>query len=151
MHRLYENEDITVFWNSDKCRHAKRCVYGSPSVFNKEKRPWIDISAAPNAEIWQTIEKCPTGALTCTYNHGIKIVFDEERECALALDGDSEIGECCYEAGPDGWTIYHTGVHPEYEGKGIARRLVFKVLEEGERRKMSVTATCSYAAGILNG
>ena len=31
----------------------------------------------PNAEIWQTIDECPSGALTCVYNHGIKIEFDE--------------------------------------------------------------------------
>jgi len=29
MHRLYEQGDIVVFWNSEKCRHAKRCVNGS--------------------------------------------------------------------------------------------------------------------------
>ncbi|MBO4899292.1 MAG: GNAT family N-acetyltransferase [Lachnospiraceae bacterium] len=149
MHRLYENEDITVFWDSDKCRHARQCVYNSPEVFNRDKRPWIDISAAENAKIWQTVEKCPTGALTCAYNHGIRIEFDEARECAIALDGDAEIGECCYEAGADGWTIYHTGVRPEYGGKGIAKRLVFKVLEEAERRKITPHATCSYAAKIL--
>lgn len=158
MHRLYENDDITVFWDSDRCRHAKVCVHQSPTVFNKDKRPWIDIAGAPTAEIWKTVSQCPSGALTCTYNHDVKVIFDEERQCALAYDGDSEIGECCYESsltGPgDGpssetWTIVHTGVRPEYEGKNIAKRLVFKVTEEAEKRKLRVIPVCSYAAKVL--
>ena len=149
MHRIYENEDITVFWDSDKCRHAKVCVHQSPTVFNKDKRPWIDIGGAPTAQIWQTVSQCPSGALTCVYNHDIKIIFDESRCCTLALDGDTEVGECCYEASADAWTIVHTGVRPEYEGKGIAKRLVFKLTEEAEKRKLSVVPVCSYAAKIL--
>ena len=155
MHRLYENEDITVFWDSDKCRHAKVCVHQSPAVFNKDNRPWINISGAPTAEIWKTVSQCPSGALTCIYNHDIRIMFDESRQCALAYDGDAEVGECCYENSSAGsgsetvWTIVHTGVRPDHENKGIAKRLVFKVAEEAEKRKVKVVPVCSYAAKVL--
>ena len=149
MHRLYENEDITVFWDSDKCRHAKVCVTKSPTVFNINKRPWINICGAKSAEIWQTVGQCPSGALSCVYNHDISVIFDEERNCSLALDGDSEVGECCYRKDDAGWTIVHTGVRPEYEGKGIAKRLVYKVTEEAEKRHTTVIPLCSYAAGVL--
>ena len=159
MHRLYENDDITIFWDSDKCRHAKVCVHQSPTVFNKDNRPWVNISGAPTAQIWKTASQCPSGALTCVYNHDIRVVFDEARQCALACDGDNEIGECCYEVSGSGsasdpsaaaWTIVHTGVAPEYEGKGIAKRLVFKVAEEAEKRKTKVIPVCSYAAKVLD-
>ena len=149
MHRLYENEDITVFWDSDKCRHAKVCVTQSPTVFNINRRPWIDIGGAKSAEIWQTVEKCPSGALTCVYNHDIAVVFDEERNCSLAFDGDAEVGECCYREDDAGWVIEHTGVRPEYEGKGIAKRLVYKVSEEAEKRHVAVIPLCSYAVRVL--
>ncbi len=149
MHRLYENEDITIFWDSDKCRHAKVCVHQSPTVFNKDNRPWITISGAENAEIWKTVSQCPSGALSCTYNHDVRVVFDEERQCSLAMLGEEEIGECCYEADDGTWTIVHTGVRPDYEGKGIAKRLVFKVVEEAEKRKFNVVPVCSYAAKVL--
>jgi len=156
MHRLYETDDLTVFWDSDKCHHAKVCVHNSPTVFDKDRRPWIDLGAAPPAEIWKTVSQCPSGALTCIYNHDIRIVFDEARRCSLALDGDNEIGECCYEpdenaasGSPGSWTIVHTGVAPEYEGRGIAKRLVFKVTEEAEKRKLKVIPVCSYAAKVL--
>lgn len=149
MHRLYENEDITIFWDSDKCRHAKVCVHQSPTVFNKDKRPWIDLNGAPTADIWKTVSQCPSGALTCIYNHDIKVIFDEKQQAAIALDGENEIGECCYESDSGKWTIIHTGVRPEYEGKGIAKRLVFKVTEEAEKRKFAVIPVCSYAAKVL--
>ena len=149
MHRSYENEDITVFWDSDKCRHAKRCVTGCPQVFDITRKPWIDISRATNAEIWQTIEKCPTGALTCAYNHGIRVEFDEEGCRSLAYDEGHIIGECDFEAGNDRWTIYHTEVDPQYGGKGIAKRLVYMIVEEAERRKIPIVPVCSYAVKIL--
>ena len=132
------------------------------------------MSGAPTAQIWQTVSQCPSGALSCVYNHDIRVIFDEERQCSLALDGDKEIGECCYEtdagdgrtneavsgsgsadepAGGENhtaaWTIVHTGVRPEYEGKGIAKRLVYKVTEEAEKRKIAVIPVCSYAAKVL--
>ncbi|MBR4574881.1 MAG: GNAT family N-acetyltransferase [Lachnospiraceae bacterium] len=166
MHRLYENDDITIFWDSDKCRHAKVCVHQSPTVFNKDNRPWVNISGASTAEIWKTVSQCPSGALTCVYNHDIRVVFDEAGQCALAYDGDDKIGECCYEVPGSGpasdpatatgsdptaitWTIVHTGVAPEYEGKGIAKRLVFKVAEEAEKRKLKLIPVCSYAVKVL--
>ena len=149
MHRTYENEDITVFWDSEKCRHAKRCVTGCPQVFDINRKPWIDISRASNAEIWQTIEKCPTKALTCAYNHGIKVVYDEKDARSLAYDGERIIGECDYEEKDGAWSIYHTEVHPDYGNKGIAKCLVFKLVEEAERRKMKVIPVCSYAVKVL--
>jgi uncharacterized Fe-S cluster protein YjdI len=149
MHRMYENEDITIFWDSDKCGHAKRCVGGSPTVFDITKKPWINIEGAPNAEIWQTIQECPSGALTCTYNHGIRIEFDEAGCRSVAFDGDNIIGECDYREDEGSLTIYHTEVSPEYSGKGIAKRLVFKLTEEAERRKKTVIPVCSYAVKVL--
>ena len=85
MHRLYENNDISVFWDSEKCRHAKRCVTLSPSTFDIARRPWIDLSIAPTAEIWKAVSECPTGALTCAYNHGISIVLEEVGHRSVAF------------------------------------------------------------------
>jgi len=43
MYRIYSNDEITVFWFSTRCRHAKRCVTGCPKVFDIQRKPWIDI------------------------------------------------------------------------------------------------------------
>lgn len=60
----YSNNEITIIWKPDLCIHAAECVKGLPKVFNPEKRPWVDITAANSAELMETIDKCPTGALT---------------------------------------------------------------------------------------
>lgn len=150
MHRTYENREITVFWDSDKCFHAKKCVTGCPEVFEFARRPWIDLSRGSNPEIWQTVEKCPSGALTVAYNHGVEIGFDEDGHRSTAfLDGEM-IGECDYLEDENGWTIVHTEVDSEHEGKSIAKRLVFRVAEEAERRKKNIIPVCSYAQKVLS-
>ncbi len=149
MHRMYENEEITVFWNSEKCRHARKCVTGSPEVFEFGRRPWIDLSRGETARIWKSVSNCPSGALQVGYNHGITVRFDEAECGSRAFDGEKEIGECTYIASPEGWVICHTGVRPEYTGKGIAKRLVYAVLQAAEQRKVPISATCSYAVKVL--
>lgn len=150
MHRLYVNGDISVFWNSDKCRHAKKCVTGCPEAFNINRKPWIQIDGVDTMKVWKAVSNCPSGALTCVYNHGIEVNFDEEGQRSIALDNDKIIGECDFNVTDDGWVIYHTEVNPAYGGKGIAKRLVYAVLQESERNKVNVIPTCSYAEKILN-
>ena len=140
MHRLYEYEDIAVFWDSEKCRHAKRCV---------QRRPWIDLTQAPAMEIWQTIEKCPTGALSCVYTHDISVEFDPDNSRCVAVNKGQQVGECDYKKTEEGWIIYHTEVMPEHEGRGIAKRLVYRIVEAAEKEGMKVIPTCSYAAKVL--
>ena len=149
MHRLYENGDISVFWDSDKCRHAKECVNGCPEAFNIMRKPWIDISKAPTAKVWQAVSRCPSGALTCIYNHEVSIEYDKENLRSIAFYSDKIIGECDYEENENGWVIYHTEVDERYTGKGIAKRLVYKLIQEAERSDNAIDATCSYAAKIL--
>lgn len=149
MHRLYENEDIVIFWDSDKCFHAKECRKGSPKTFDPARRPWIQLGNAENAEVWQAIEKCPSGALKVLYRHGIDVKADPEQHRSIAYDGEKIIGECEYQESESGWCIYHTGVLTGYEGKGIAKRLVYTVLQTAERKGVIVTATCSYAMRLL--
>ncbi len=149
MHRLYENEDITVFWDSDKCYHAKRCVTGCPEVFNIQRKPWIDISKASNPEIWKAVSNCPSGALTIGYNHETLVSLDEANSRSIAVRDGEIIGECDYEITENGWRIYHTEVSPDFTGKGIAKRLVFRVVEAAEKNKAGVIPVCSYAAKVL--
>ena len=149
MHRLYENEDITVFWDSDRCFHARMCVSGCPGVFSFARKPWVDLSKAENPKIWKTVKTCPSGALDIVYNHGIRIAFDEGKHCAMAFDGDTVVGRCDYRDDGESFTIFHTEVDEEYAGRGIARRLVFKVAENAERRKRKPVPVCSYALKVL--
>ena len=149
MHRTYENEDITVLWDSDKCRHAAKCVTGCPEVFDFNRKPWIDLKAAENKKIWETVKQCPSGALEIMYDHGIRVEYDEKGDCIRAFDGERQVGECDFRDTGDAFNIYHTEVDLEYGGKKIARRMVFRALQEAERRKKTVIPSCSYAAKIM--
>ena len=149
MHRLYENEEITVFWDSEKCRHEKKCVTGSPQVFEFGRRPWIDLKRGETAKIWQTVSSCPSGAVSIVYNHDVTLRLEEEGGRCLALQGDTVIGECDFADEGDCRNIYHTEVSPEHGGKGIAKRLVYKVTEAGERKGKKIIPICSYAAKVL--
>ena len=149
MHRLYENENIAVFWNSDKCRHAKRCVTGCPEAFDITRKPWINIDDAPTAKVWKAVSACPSGALTCVYTHEVRIVFEPEAHRSIALYQGETIGECDFEESKQGWNLYHTEVDPAYGGKGIAKRLVYRILQEAEKNQVGVIPTCSYAKKVL--
>lgn len=60
----YSNDDITVLWKPDICKHSGRCVTQLPGVFNLQKHPWINMQGASSEEIIAQVNKCPTGALS---------------------------------------------------------------------------------------
>jgi len=60
----YPNEDITVVWKPEFCRHSGRCVTQMSSVFNLQAHPWINMKGAASEEIIAQVNKCPTGALS---------------------------------------------------------------------------------------
>lgn len=65
---LYKNEDITVVWKPELCKHSGRCVTQLPQVFNLKARPWIDVNGADAQTIIEQVNKCPTGALSIQHN-----------------------------------------------------------------------------------
>jgi putative redox protein len=60
----YSNDDITVVWKPDVCKHSGRCVTQLPGVFNLQQHPWINVKGASTEEIIAQVNKCPTGALS---------------------------------------------------------------------------------------
>jgi uncharacterized Fe-S cluster protein YjdI len=62
--RDYSNDEITVHWDPKKCIHARECVKGLPEVFNRDNRPWVNISGASSEDIMKVIDMCPSGALS---------------------------------------------------------------------------------------
>lgn len=64
----YDGDDVTVIWDRARCIHAEACVQGLPSVFNPERRPWIDPDQADPAAVTAVVPQCPTGALHLTQN-----------------------------------------------------------------------------------
>lgn len=77
----------------------------------------------------------------------IKFIKNENR--AVAYDDEIEIGECNFKEVGDTWNILHTGVDSEYQGQGIAKRLVKCVIENAENFSKNLIAECSYAKKML--
>ena len=47
--------------------------------------------------------------------------------------------------------INHTGVRSEFEGRGIAKKLVLKVIEAARERGVKILPLCSYARKLMTG
>lgn len=59
----YDNGELVITWNPEKCTHSGNCVRGLPGVFNPKSKPWIEIEKASSEELVNQIKKCPSGAL----------------------------------------------------------------------------------------
>ena len=80
----------------------------------------------------------------------IRIVFEEARRQAAAYDGEKQIGECQFIVdSANRWTITHTGVRPEYGGRGIAKQLVERVIAEAQARNVRIVPVCSYTKRVI--
>jgi uncharacterized Fe-S cluster protein YjdI len=69
--RKYTNGEITVYWDPALCIHAMTCIDGLPEVFRPGLAPWIDMNAATTDQIRDTVETCPTGAISWKWNADI--------------------------------------------------------------------------------
>lgn len=82
----------------------------------------------------------------------IRIVFEEAEQQSAAYDGDKMIGECQYDVDRTGkWVIVHTGVRPEYNGRGIAKQLVESIIAAARERGSKIIPVCSYAQRMMSG
>ena len=79
----------------------------------------------------------------------VEIIFDKNENRAIAYDDNIQIGECDFIEIENCWNIVHTEVDNFYQGQGIARKLVEKVIENAKENSKKVIAECSYAKKIL--
>lgn len=79
----------------------------------------------------------------------IEIEFEKENNKSVAYDNKKAIGECVFIEDGEYWNIVHTEVSHLYQGQGIARKLVEKVIGNAKIYDKTVVADCSYAKKIL--
>lgn len=60
----YGGKQITIHDNRAICAHAGRCTDGLSFVFKLKQEPWIDPDGATAEKIIETIDRCPSGALS---------------------------------------------------------------------------------------
>jgi len=61
--RDYTTEHLKVTYDPRRCIHAAECIGRLRSVFDPDRRPWIQLEHASPAEVSETVSHCPTGAL----------------------------------------------------------------------------------------
>ena len=81
----------------------------------------------------------------------INVVFEEDCNRSAAYADEKQIGECEFSVSDNVWTITHTGVRPEYGGRGIAKKLVLKVIEAARAKNAKIVPLCSYADKLMTG
>ena len=74
-----------------------------------------------------------------------------EKNKAVAYDGTIEIGKCEFLEVENKWNIVHTEVKSDYQGQGIARKLVECVIEKAKIYNKDLIADCSYAKKVIEG
>ena len=79
----------------------------------------------------------------------IEVIFEENKNKAIAYDNKKQIGECDFKETKDVWNITHTEVDSNYQGQGIARKLVENVIENSKKYTKNIKATCSYAKKVI--
>jgi predicted GNAT family acetyltransferase len=83
-------------------------------------------------------------------NESINIVFEQDNNRSAAYTDGKQVGECEFSVSEKIWTITHTGVRPEYGGRGIAKRLVLCVIEDARANNAKIVPLCSYADKVMS-
>ena len=81
----------------------------------------------------------------------ITVVFEPEQNRSAAYIDGKYAGECEFTVEGSVWSITHTGVDPAYGGRGIAKLLVLKVIEEARKQQVRINPICSYARRMIEG
>jgi len=68
----YRNDEITVVWKPEFCKHSGRCVTQLPKVFELKTKTWVTMTGAESQIIIDQVNRCPTGALSFIYNEESK-------------------------------------------------------------------------------
>lgn len=82
--KKYDNGEITVVWQPEKCIHSTLCWRGLIEVFNPKRRPWVDIKGAGTDKIIEQVNTCSSGALSYLANDDA--ASTEEKEIKTIIE-----------------------------------------------------------------
>ncbi|MDZ4749719.1 MAG: (4Fe-4S)-binding protein [Saprospiraceae bacterium] len=93
----YTKGDLTIIWQPDLCIHSGVCFHSLPKVFKPRDRPWIQPEAADSTALIETVNACPSGALSIK-NSTLKISTMESSTPEITIPEKSKVK--VFENGP---------------------------------------------------
>ena len=81
----------------------------------------------------------------------VLIIYNKDEQRSEAIIDDEIIGFCEYEIENDKWAITHTVVDEKFNGQGIAKKLVLKIVDEARKSGVKLIPICSYAKRLIEG
>lgn len=83
----------------------------------------------------------------------MEILLKEEssKGFAMARENDKRAGMMTYSiAGQELIIIDHTDVGPEYSGKGVGKKMLYKIVEMARDKNIKIIPLCPFAAAMFN-
>ncbi len=75
----------------------------------------------------------------------VKLNLDEKKHGHFYIIEDAkQIAEMIIGISGNDLTVYHTEVSPEYEGKGLAKKLLTSMADYARKNELKVIALCPY-------
>ena len=68
----YDGADADVHWDERLCIHIGECGRAKNELFVGGRQPWCQPDLVSPDEVADVVDRCPTGALTYSRNHGGK-------------------------------------------------------------------------------
>lgn len=145
----YPTTGITIHWNPSICQHSGVCAKTLPTVFRPSERPWIDPNGATADDIADTIDNCPSRALTYTRTT-VEVVHKPERtryeilvDARLAGFAHYTVVEGCY-------VFDHTVIKDEFGHQGLGSALARGALDDVRAQHVEIVALCPFIVGWLD-
>jgi uncharacterized Fe-S cluster protein YjdI len=105
----YKNGELTVVWQPHLCIHSAICFRSLPQVFKPRDRPWVQLQEGTVQDIKDTVNACPSGALSLKHTvlEEIKVEADPTswNKVHVLKNGPLRIKEACHVTMPDGTVI----------------------------------------------
>lgn len=84
----FAGKQVDVVWDERLCIHIAECGRSAGDLFVGGRQPWCQPDLVESAEVVDVVERCPTGALTCTLKEsGRPETADTENTLTVSCNG----------------------------------------------------------------
>jgi len=105
----YSHSDLTVVWQPHLCIHSAICFRSLPAVFKPRDRPWVQLTEGATQDIIDTVNACPSGALSLKHTMLEEIKVEAQTETwnkvHVLKNGPLRIREACHITLADGTVV----------------------------------------------